>query len=418
MKLLVNMCAQDGIVSHNSGVGTMAKRYIYALMSLFEKNGVDYHINLFTPEYDRNAYGYSLTTEEENKALDNVTIYELPNGSNRELFFGFLENWQAISKNITEVINSIDFSEYDYVLTLAHDTPFAGVIENAKEGERHYKIWIPHSTAKIHNTEERIQNDPKVIERIKWELEGVEYINNHDNCFLAVIGDYIKEHMINEYNLRPEKALSIYNGEVLSKKTKYEENKECETLYKNMNKKGDIMLSFGRPEEYKNLDATMKLGKKMHMRNIVAVQQYYDDMPYVNYLKELAKDTNTELYIDKPFNFPQYILNRYPNRIILVVPSKREIAGLIINEIRKFNKDNILLVSNNIDGLKEQIEDGVDGILVDLDNIDASSEKIKNNIDNIAIMNKNAQKTLHERYDFEKNLEIFLIELLNINIKG
>lgn len=116
MKLLINLCAQDGIVSHNSGVGTMVKRYIYVFTKLLEEKNIDYKINLFTPEYNVDGFGYSKETKEHNINLKNVEIYELSNGTNGKKFFGSKDNWEILSKNVANVINNINFKEYDYVL--------------------------------------------------------------------------------------------------------------------------------------------------------------------------------------------------------------------------------------------------------------------------------------------------------------
>ena len=51
MKLLINICAHDGIVSHYTGVGTIVKRYIEAFSNVLAKTKIEYTMNLFTPEY-------------------------------------------------------------------------------------------------------------------------------------------------------------------------------------------------------------------------------------------------------------------------------------------------------------------------------------------------------------------------------
>ena len=38
MRLLINICAQDGVVSHNSGVGTMVSRYVDSFIKIFKDN--------------------------------------------------------------------------------------------------------------------------------------------------------------------------------------------------------------------------------------------------------------------------------------------------------------------------------------------------------------------------------------------
>lgn len=412
MKLLINICAQDGIISHNCGVGTMVKRYIDTFIKIFENNNINYHINLFTPEYRENGFGYSDVTKKYNENLENVNIYEVSNGTDGKKFFGLKANWEIISNNIAKIINTLPLSEYDYVITLANDTPFAGILPLIQESKKHFKIWIPHSTAKIHQTESLDTKD--AIDRIKWEENIIEYINNNDMSYLGAVGKYITKHLIEEYNLNSNKVIPIFNGEMLFKENKYEENETIKNVYQKINKEGDIILSFGRPEKYKNLDASMKIAKELNMRSIIVTQEYYPDMPYVNYLKELARETKTELYLNTSFHLPQYILNNYENNIVLIVPSKKEIAGLVINEIRRFNKDNILLVANDVDGLNEQIDDEIDGILINTDNIKSSANKIRKylNKESIVKINCNSQKRLKKDYDFEENCKKFLFKLI------
>jgi len=100
--------------------------------------------------------------------------------------------------------------------------------------------------------------------------------------------------------------------------------------------------------------------------------------------------------------------------MIMLVPSKKEIMGLTFNEIRKMNKDNVLIVANDIDGIKEQVEDGIDGLLVDLDNLVSSKIKIEKyfNSESIKTLNRNAQQRLAKDYDIEKNFNEFFKEIL------
>lgn len=414
MKLLVNICAQDGIISHNSGVGTMVKRYIDTFIKIFKDNDIEYTINLFTPEYNQNGFGYSETTKEYNENLENVYIYEVSNGTNGQKFFGSRENWEIVSKNISDIINSFSMNEYDYVITIANDTPFAKVLPLTLELDNHIKVWVPHSTARIHQIE--ALDDKNVQERIMWEENIIKYINMNKKSYVGTVGKYIKEHLINEYSLKQDKAISFHNGEVLFKENVYEENDEIKSIYDTIDKNGDIILTFGRPEKYKNLDASMKIAKELNMRSVVITQEYYPGMSYVDYLKELAKETGTELYLNNSFYLPHYILKNYKNNIILIVPSKKEIAGLIINEVRRYNKDNILLVVNDIDGLNEQVNDMVDGLLIDTDNVLESTRKIKKylNRESIRKLNYNSQKRLKKDYDFYMNCKNFLKRLIGV----
>ena len=94
--------------------------------------------------------------------------------------------------------------------------------------------------------------------------------------------------------------------------------------------------------------------------------------------------------------------------------------GIIINEVRSLNKDNILVAANNVDGISEQIDDGINGILIDLGDLDESKKKIIKyfNCDSMKSMNINSQKKLKQQYDFERNCYGFLsaiISTANIN---
>ena len=124
------------------------------------------------------------------------------------------------------------------------------------------------------------------------------------------------------------------------------------------------------------------------------------------------------LVLGKNFKLKNYLRfpeeKHYPQKIILLIPSKKEIAGLVINEIRKINKSNILIVANNIDGLNEQIEDTKDGILVNMDNLEESALKIKKyfNSKDIIRINNNSLATLENKYDFEMICNNFLKKLI------
>jgi len=98
----------------------------------------------------------------------------------------------------------------------------------------------------------------------------------------------------------------------------------------------------------------------------------------------------------------------------MLIPSEKEIFGLIINEIRRFNKDNVLIVANKRGGLVEQITDSIDGILVDLNNIEESAKKISKFFNKIDMekININAQRRLKKDYNLTINFDKFLKKVL------
>ncbi len=415
MKLLINLCAHDGIVSHYAGVGTIVKRYIEAMNTIFDKEGIDYYINMFTPEYNIDSFGYSAKTKAKHTKMRNVSIYELSNGTHGELAYGTPDKWKLLSQNVAEYINKIDVKAYDKILTIANDTPYAGMLEMIKENPNHYKVWIPHSTGRIHKVDSSIDNSELVLEnRINWEEIAIEYINNTQNCYLGATGNYIAQHLMEEYNLNENKIVDIINGEIITSPTEYEITPYYKTLFSKIKDCDSIILSLGRAEAYKNLESTMLLGKLIGITPVVIAQSYFEGQPIISKYECLAKETGTELFVDAPFNFPQYIVNNFEKNMIMLIPSKKEIMGLTFNEIRKLNKTNVLIVGNDIDGIKEQVNDSVDGLLVDLDDLESATAKIQKyfNTKDITTMNRNAQLRLKEDYNIEDNLEVFLKQIL------
>lgn len=416
MKLLINLCAHDGIISHYAGIGTIVRRYVEVIRKILSEKNIDYHLNLFTLEFNEKSMGYNKELWDYHASLDNTTLYILSNGTNGETSFGNIENWLISSKNVANEINRINFSDYDYVLNLCNDTPFAYLVTLIKNEKNSITAWIPHSTGKIYNEDMSLSDEKLTInERVKMEQYVIDYINNHNNTYAISTGIYIRNHLIDSYKLINN--IDLINGELLFRNNLYAENNRVYEIFKEVNNYDSIILSLGRAERHKNLDKTMLLGNKLGIKPIVITQQYFEEQPIIKEYEELAKKTNSLLFVDEPFFLPQYIVKNYNKPMILLVPSEREIFGLVINEMRRFNKDNVLIVANDRGGLHEQISDGIDGVLVDLNDIDSSANKIRKYFDKETLrkMNIESQKNLKDNYDLEKNFDVFLKKVLGDN---
>lgn len=417
MKLLINLCAHDGIISHYAGVGTIVKRYIEALQKVIIVRNIEYEFCLYTPQYNEFSFGYSKNTFDSHKRMDNVKVFQISNGTDGDLAYGTPNNWKTLSYNTAAKINEINFDNYDLVLTIANDTPYADMLRILKNVNNHIKVWIPHSTGKIHLVDSSIENSEKILnDRIEWETNAVNFINFDKKSFLGVTGGYIGRHLTEEYNLNENKKINIINGEILSNETEYFYDKKTKELFDEINKNDNIILSFGRAEKYKNLNANMDLALELGIKSIILVQGYYEGQPLVNELQTEGKIKKSIVLADTPFYLPQYIVSNFKKNMILLIPSQKEIVGLIINEIRKLNRENVLIVANDIGGMHEQIDSGIDGVLVDLNNIKQSAKIINRyfNSETMSKMNKMSQLKLREKYDFEKICDKFIEQILKI----
>lgn len=413
MKLLINLCAHDGIISHYAGVGTIVRRYIEVIRKLLSEKKIDYHLNLFTLEFNEKSMGYSKELFRYHESLDNTSLYILSNGTNGKTSFGNIDNWILASRNVAKKINDIDFSSYDYVINLCNDTPFSYLVTLIKDSKNNITAWIPHSTGKIYSEDMSLSDEKLTInERVKMEQDVIDYINNHNNVYAISTGIYIRNHLINSYGLINN--IDLINGELLFRNNIYTEDNSMHKIFKKINKYESIILSLGRAERYKNLEKTMFLGRKLGIKPVVITQQYFKKQPIVKEYKKLAQKTGALLYVDESFFLPQYIVKNYNKPMILLVPSEKETFGLVINEIRRFNKDNVLIVANDRGGLHEQINDAINGILVNLDDIDNSANKIKKYLDVEIIkkMNFESQKKLKNNYNLEKNFDMFFRKVL------
>ena len=415
MKLLINICSHDGIISYYNGVGSMTQKYIETFKKLCDNLKIEYDLNLFTPEYDSTSFGYNKTIHEKHEKSKNTTIYQIDNGSNKKINFGTIKNWEKLCKNTAKIINKIDKTKYDKILTICNDTPFCCLINKLKCNDNHIKVLILHSSIKIHKIDSAIKNSQKHYkERLKWELKGINYINKEKNSYIGSICKYFENHLIKEYHLNKNKILNIYNGELLENNDIKNYSDKSKKIVKELSKFKSIIISFGRAEEYKNLDICFPLGKKLNIPSIVIGQLYYKGQPIEKEYLKAAKKYNGILYINPSFDLAKCILNTFSGQIICLVPSKEEIMGLVINETRKLQKDNILIVANNIGGLKEQIINGYDGVLVDLNNLDESAKTITKyfNKEEMKRISKNSIKTLEERYNFYKIAKKFLEDII------
>lgn len=417
MKLLINICAHDGIISHYCGVGTMVHRYIKSLLTYIECSKDLIKLNLITPEYKEWSFGYSQNFFDFSNNVPNANVVQISNGSLGEQNFGEFENWQTLCENTTKFINNINYNEFDKVINLYNDVPFTSLANLLNRNSKNINIWVPHSTIKIHSYDAYTsENSIKYYARLGLELNAIDFINKHKNCYVACISKYMKKHLISEYGLCKKKIKMLVNGEMVDEVNNNELNldKETECFIDNINNYNTLVLSYGRAEKYKGLESSMYIGNKLNLPTIVIAQAYYKTQPILEEYKKIALKCNTQLIIDPPFNLPSNILKNYTGTLIVLLPSKRESMGLIINEIRKLNKNNILIVANDIDGFKEQIKNGIDGILVDFENLGLTCNTIKKHLNSVSIkrMNKNGQKILKSKYNFTKNFKKFIRSIL------
>lgn len=415
MKLLINLCANDGIVSHYAGVGTMTMRYIDVLCDVLEKQKHQFLINLFTTIYHQDSFGFNEMIKNKNLKRKNVKVFEIDNKTNGQNSFGTVENWEELSKNTAEIINSAKKNLFDKIITIANDIPYCNLARFLELEKNHSYIYIPHSTNYIFPTKD---DNFAMRNEQKYEKDALNFLNNKSQCYFGVISNFMKNHLVEQFGVKKNKLLDIFNGENFNEKVIQKFDNQTKKLFATINKHKNIVMCFGRSEEEKNLDKVMMLKNYLNIPTVVITRTYGFNIPILEKYKIISENTGSNLFIDPPFDLAKCVLKNFKRKMIVIVPSINEPMGLIVNEVRKLNKNNILVVVNNSGGLKEQVDDEKDGIVVDLNDLEQSAEKIKKhfNMSKMITLNCNAQKTLRNKYDIQKNMESFLENFIQEDI--
>lgn len=187
------------------------------------------------------------------------------------------------------------------------------------------------------------------------------------------ISDIIKDTIVKEYNLNPKKVPVVLNAIDMSKCIK---KLDYSNTYK--------ILNIGRLAEQKNQKFLIDVFYKVHQRHpeyklkIIGNGPLYDEIH--NQIISLGLEKFVEIEKDKPSCFED--LN---NSDIFILTSKWEGVPMTIIEALGTG---LPILSSNVGGISNMIENGVDGILINLD-----EEEFVNNI--IELMeNKNKREQL------------------------
>lgn len=427
MKYLINLCGHDGVISHYNGVGSMVKRYAEVLKS-FDVGKDEWTLNLITPEYYKDSFAFSESQSKQSKEIArqlNGDVYMVSNGTGGAVNYGDVKHWKTLCKNTALLIKQLSTGPYDCVINLYNDTPFAGLANYLDEDRRWINVWIPHSTVKIHGVDSAMEEGAGAAyydRRLKWEESAITGINQRAACYVGVIGLFIEQHLVQEYGLSKDKTLRVRNGIFPDRPHQRTEITAKLSYYLDkIDPNKPVLLSYARAEEYKNLEYTMQLGAALgqQFQTIVIAQSYFPTQPILERYRESARRTNTQLFIDPPFTLPKAILQLGRPTVVLV-PSQKEIMGLIINEIRAYASADLLIVASDVLGLNEQINDGEDGVLIDtspqaIPDVTAKIHHYFTPEMRLRLM-KNGVKRVAKNYNIVYNFNEFLHTILSLSL--
>jgi glycosyltransferase involved in cell wall biosynthesis len=391
--------AHDGFTTLYTGVGTNTRFFTRCFRNAtqeFKKNNTEFEIDthLVTIKYTDQCYGYKqeIVDELQGYIKNNKNVYfsEIINGSLGEISYGTIENWKIASSSAAQFL--IDLANnYDKVVAIVVDTPFAGVINYLQQSnnEKISVFWLPQSTVKIHKVDSAVREkgigDEYEKIRFDWEKQVIDIVNHSSSSRfkIAYIGEYMKNHLIEDYGAMSTNMIPIYNGictEILD--TYKKDDKYIENYLKTRNiplgKK--LVISWGRAEKYKGYDllikAFLQIKDKIEHNLVIIAAPYPNAHEYIDELKALIKGSEDRIQLFDTFEYElPYLLVQWENTEIASSLSRGEPCSLLQGEARYLANKNMVFLASNIGGFLYQIDDGVNGFLVNLE-IDDISQKI------------------------------------------
>lgn len=385
-KIAILYLAHDGFTSLYTGVGTVARDFLFSFPEVYKRLKKEYgnlDITLFvtTIKYNKTCFGYSehvkRLTEVYTEKYKNMHLVELMNGSAGTKSYGSMDLWKnACISAATFIYCLINYHKYDRIIVIYVDTPFAQVA-NYFFDQYEYKnidfVWLPQSTAIIHKIDsgfgKSFQQSSYIKERFIWEKAVVDLAKRNSQVKVGFIGKFIKQHLIQEYGARKDTLVSLRNGLFFDRlKGNIVDQEKISTILKSLGVPlgRPLLFSFGRAEPYKGLDLVIRnatfLIKELNYYVLILASPYSMNDPYVSEIDNLAKKYPNDIKIIYGLDFltPHYIM-QWNNTKILALLSCAEPFGLIPIESRFYKNNNLSLVVGNVGGFRDQVTEGIDG---------------------------------------------------------
>jgi len=224
--------------------------------------------------------------------------------------------------------------------------------------------------------------------------------------------EHIKSELIPSIN---GKLNLIYNGINLEKFIPEQKRKESDII---------TLLCVARLIEQKGIIFLLQACKKLKDKGYNFICQIIGgtESLYMNYYLEIKKLHNQLKLEDKVFFLESLpfseVLNYYNKADIFVLPcviAKDSSRDITPNALIEAMAMKLPVISTNVTGIPEIVDNGINGILIPPNNTEAIVEAIERLINNPQLgkkLGENARKKIEERFDIRKNINkyVYLFE--------
>jgi len=420
MKNALFYLTYNGVYNYTTGIGTQTKTILKGLKSFYphlKQIYGDFDFNIIVPRFNSTVDGYSPKhldfAEQTVKKLGGKcyvckSSLDAPNTD-----FWSVKNWTRIAKSASKII--LDESlKYENVIILAVDPPFLHVprlvAEQPGSDPKYKSVILMYTSSYIHNKKN------SSYEKLGWEYTGLASTRLHNTIKVGDTCEFMTEHFHKYYGVGKDSFVPYHSSLFL-------EDEDFKILPLNIIlstlKKyeipldKDIVFAFGRASWIKGFDILIDALQSVKLNVHLVLLTVPFEIASVNYKQQLCKLKISYTYIHKFSRELPKALCQYARCKAVICPSRGEPFSNIPLEVGLWaHKNGPVIVSSNVDGYPEQIDNEKNGFIFDLNNPDELSRTIarvfclpKREISNIRL--EAYKKVVNER-EFCKNFSSLL----------
>lgn len=411
----------DGVATHYSGVGTIAKNMINSLKDYIKLDNL--RVSIAYVNVDKESKVFNAICFNDSKKVVEKTggalapLYNGKKGESEWDMWGGFDEWKLECSSLVAILNTILNSEEDNFIVL-NDTPFL-TFAKYKDFVNDKKLkyfYFPLSTGKNHNFGDDIWRN----NRIKLEQECFDLIKTDHNSRVIALGKKFAERMTEDYGLSFSKHDFLQNGLCFEKYKEFTNkkftNQDLVIFGINIKKNNKIIFSWGRCSIAKGFKELALAWSQIYreLPDYYLVLQMPNNSGESNYFTEVVeilKQTERYIVLDD-FNPKIWkTVLRNVNTELVCIPSLMDPFPHTSIEAKLFSKDmNFVTFISDVDGAVDAFTEK-ESVYVNPRNTKEFSEKILNTLNTNAdqrrvIIDKNIE-TL-DKFNFPKILREFI----------
>ena len=422
MKKHIIIATYDGIGTHYSGVGTIAKNLIFALSALSER--YDFRVSIAYINVDKSSRVFNKFCFQESLDLVKKTggqmipLCNTTKGENEWDMWRSFEEWDFACVSLVTSLNLILNDEEENILIL-NDTPF---LMFAKFKDLVFKknlkcFYFPLSTGLNH----AFGRDTWRNKRIRIEKDCFALIENDPDSKVISLGKSFAKSMHNDYSLDFNQNDYLQNGLCFDKYYNYLNkkfgNSDLEKYNIHIPDDKKIIFAWGRCSIAKGFRELASAWAKAHesLPNhylILQMPNNSGEPDYFTVIKEILKDIPRSIIIND-FNPDIWeTVLRTDGTEVVCIPSLMDPFPHTSIEAKLFSKGmNFITLISNVDGAVDAFDEN-ESIYIDPRDTAVFANKIIEAVNmemykRKEIINRNVQSI--EKFNFPKIFENFII---------